>query len=592
MWGSDYTMETLVPAGESRKVYPGGSINRVREVVLMRLSVFSCLRSRVCVLLAMPCLALAPVVHAAPVSNSGGPPVLDIGDQRQVFIDDRFFAAAHGVELVMHPPRKTGERTLVPDRPWERGGIGTNSSVIKDGDTYHMWYPAHRGYCYARSKDGIHWEKPNLGLTEYKGSRENNIVLGAGANGVDDISTEGMVFLDPTAPADERFRCASRISDEMKDTFVWSSPDGIHWRMTHKNVLTFNHPEGRQYLDSQNVIFWDDRISKYVAYMRYNWFMKGFRGRAIARSESDRLGGFLEVQDAPVVLGPDGLDAALGDMPVVDFYSSACVKYPWAQDAYYMFPAAYFHYIDKALAEFPTVCPVNAGPLHSQFAASRDGITWHRFDRRPFVDLGMKGDFDSMGARVFYGLVPSVDGREMFVYYLGTDHLHGWSRRKPSEEELKQREKETDPAKLAEWKKEDDRRELNYRLLTEAGLAPIEDTSLISRLVLRRDGFVSARADYVGGEFMTPPLKFTGRELVLNVDTSATGLARCELLTSNHQPIEGFRLADCDVIHTANDINRVVRWKGKSDVSSLAGKTVRLRVVYRDADLYAFQFRN
>ena len=33
----------------------------------------------------------------------------------------------------------------------------------------------------------------------------------------------------------------------------------------------------------------------------------------------------------------------------------------------------------------------------------------------------MKGEFDSKNARVFCGLVPSVDGREMYMYYLGSD---------------------------------------------------------------------------------------------------------------------------------------------------------------------------
>jgi hypothetical protein len=150
----------------------------------------------------------------------------------------------------------------------------------------------------------------------------------------------------------------------------------------------------------------------------------------------------------------------------------------------------------------------------------------------------------------------------MYMYYVGSDRLHGWGR--------------------------DDR---NNRLLTTAGLAPTETTSLISRVVLRRDGFVSARAAYTGGEFTTPLLRFTGRELVLNVDTSATGLVRCELLNAKGQPIDGYALADCDMIHTTNEIHRPVRWKGQSDVSPLAGQPVRLRVAFRDTDLYAFQFR-
>ena len=55
--------------------------------------------------------------------------------------------------------------------------------------------------------------------------------------------------------------------------------------------------------------------------------------------------------------------------------------------------------------------------------------------------------------------------------------------------------------------------------------------------------------------------------------------------------LPGYSLEDCDQIHTANEINRVIEWNSKSDVGSLAGKTVSLRFVIRDADLYAFQCR-
>lgn len=519
-------------------------------------------------------LAACSLAGAGCQSAGRNTEVLDIGNRRQVFLDGRFFARAENVALVVCPPRKTFERTLVPDQPWEKGGLDVYSCVLWVGDIYHLWYPTDAGLCYARSRDGIRWEKPRLGLAEFDGSRDNNICLGRGAGGIDRCGSEGMVFHDPTATEDQRFRYAVRISDELKDTVVFSSPDGIHWRLTHKGVLTFTHPEGRQHLDSQNVIFWDDRIGKYVAYMRYNMLQPGFRGRSVVRSESSRLGGFVEAQKAPVVLGPDALDAHLGIHRAADYYTSGVIKYPWAQDAYYMFPQLYFHYVPGQLAEFPKECPTNAGPLDTRFAASRDGIVWHRFDRRPYVSLGMRGDFDSKGARLFYGLVPSTNGREMYMYYLGTDQLHGWSPVDPS------------------WpEKERTRAERNRRLLTEAGLAPTAETTVISRLVLRRDGFIAARAAYAGGEFVTPPLRFSGGELVLNVDTSAAGILQCGLCDADGRPIDGYGVSNCDRIHTTNEINRPVTWRGRSDVAALAGRPVRLHFVYRDTDLYAFQFR-
>ncbi len=63
-----------------------------------------------------------------------------------------------------------------------------------------------------------------------------------------------------------------------------------------------------------------------------------------------------------------------------------------------------------------------------------------------------------------------------------------------------------------------------------------------------------------------------------------------EILDEQGQPIPNYTLNDCDLVHTANEINRVVRWKGESSVKDLAGKPVRLHFVMRNLDLYAFQF--
>ena len=264
----------------------------------------------------------------------------------------------------------------------------------------------------------------------------------------------------------------------------------------------------------------------------------------------------------PVVLTPDSLDLSYGQTHVVDYYLSAAIKYPWADNAYYMFPTAYYHYIPKTLAEFKDEVPTNAGPLHTQFAASTDGIKWQRYQRQPFLGLGMKGEFDWASVRMFYGMVPAVNGREIYMYYRASDWLHGW-----------------------------DRDERNKQLLTKAGLGASQNIAVISRVVLRMDGFVSVRGAYTGGEFTTPLLKFSGRKLLLNVNTSATGIVRVELLDINGIPLEGYRMEDCDRIHTANEINREVSWGGRSDVSIFAGKPVRLRFEIRDADIYAFQFK-
>jgi len=514
-----------------------------------------------------------PAVWAQATRPAGPDGPWDVGNRRQLFIDGRFFAKRENVDLCVHPPRKTGEWTIKPDRPWETGGIGPYSSVLKEGETYHFWYHAMDNkqwdsareagaICYARSKDGIHWEKPALGLIEYAGSRDNNIVVGHGAAGLK-IGQDGvMVFLDPTAPPEQRFRMVSHFDALGAGIHILSSGDGIHWQVTHRSILNYRPMAKGHHLDSQNVIFWDDRIHKYVAYVRKNLNDPESQGRSVARAESDRLGDFPVVQDMPSILKPDALDMRQARRAMVDYYTSEAIKYPWADDAYFMFPQVYYHYTNL-LRKFAKDCPTNAGPLDTQFAASRDGFHWERYDRRPFVGLGIKGEFDWASARMVWGIVPDVAGREMYMYYRASDWLHGW-----------------------------DRDERNKRLLTGAGLGADQDIAVLSRLVSRRDGFVSARTPYTGGEFTTPPLLFAGRRLALNINTSATGIGQVEILDEKGTPVTGYALSDCDWIHTANEINYVVTWNGRSDVSPLSGRPVRLRFVLTNSDLYAFQFQD
>jgi hypothetical protein len=114
-------------------------------------------------------------------------------------------------------------------------------------------------------------------------------------------------------------------------------------------------------------------------------------------------------------------------------------------------------------------------------------------------------------------------------------------------------------------------------------------SSELRRYTLRIDGFVSVQAPLSGGELVTKPLVFAGKHLELNFSTSAAGGICVELQDADGQPVPGFTLADCAEIY-GDALERVVLWKGGSDVSSLAGKPVRLRFVIKDADLFSFRF--
>jgi hypothetical protein len=111
----------------------------------------------------------------------------------------------------------------------------------------------------------------------------------------------------------------------------------------------------------------------------------------------------------------------------------------------------------------------------------------------------------------------------------------------------------------------------------------------LRRYTLRLDGFVSAHASREGGELTTKPLTFSGKRLSLNFATSAAGKVLVELQDESGEPLEGFALRDCEEVF-GDAIERPVVWKSRRDLAALAGKSVRIRFVLVDADLYAFRF--
>ena len=117
-----------------------------------------------------------------------------------------------------------------------------------------------------------------------------------------------------------------------------------------------------------------------------------------------------------------------------------------------------------------------------------------------------------------------------------------------------------------------------------------QPTTHLRRYSLRLDGFASVQAPYDGGEMVTRPLKYSGERLVLNFSTSAAGSIRVEMQDANGVPIDGYTLEDSPEL-IGNHIERAASWNGGPDLSRLAGQTVRLRFVMKDADLFSIRFQ-
>ena len=111
----------------------------------------------------------------------------------------------------------------------------------------------------------------------------------------------------------------------------------------------------------------------------------------------------------------------------------------------------------------------------------------------------------------------------------------------------------------------------------------------VRRYAMRTDGVASINAPYAGGQFTTKPLLFRGNRLLINASTSAAGGVRVEILDAVGRAIDRFT-GDNVIEFFGDSVEQEVRWDQGPDVSSLAGKPIRLRFLIKDADLFSFRF--
>ena len=454
--------------------------------------------------------------------------MLDIGSHRQLFLDSTLIDEQSGIELVLQQPTPA-EVALACDRPWESGGVHY-SSVVQDGDRYRMWYRADTGgnpasprdaeswICYAESGDGITWDKPDLGIvTAIEGGR-NNILFADKSLGINPS-----VIVDPVASPDERFKMIVRGSDS-KYILGYVSADGIDWRPLPEPILNGPGP-----FDSHNIVVRDDEAGGFVLFCRCvdpdrpGSFKDGIR--AIARSESPDFRAWTSPQ---LVLTADDRDPA-----DLHLYTNAACRYTRAAHAWLMFPMIL--YVDREGTEGG-----QGGLSDVQFAISRDGISWDRPFRRPFLS-------------------PDRDPRN-------------WVDRNPI---MGAGILQTAPDELSMYYSE---------------LLRCEDSRL-RRCTIRTDGFVAVRGPYDGwGELTTPPLRTDGGELELNYRTTGGGSLRAEIQDAEGAPLPGFSVGEC-VEGFGDHIGGAVTWRDRTTFDNLDGKPIRLRLQLRDADLFSFRFR-
>ncbi|MHC4402510.1 MAG: glycoside hydrolase family protein [Planctomycetota bacterium] len=485
---------------------------------------------------------LGLIVCAGLLSTATAAEPIPVGSRLGLFVDDHLIDATTGVSLELHRPTPR-EVVIVHDRPWEGSGSGYHT-VFQDGGLYRMYYKAWQLTptegklvvphdtlgAYAESRDGVDWVRPKLGLCDFEGSSENNLVwTGPGSHDFTPFKDA-----NPHCRPEARYKAVGRGGDGL---WAFQSPDGLRWTPVRDGpVMT-----GAAF-DTQNLAFWDTVRGQYRAYVRD--FRDGRRDIRTATSDDFLSWTGLEWLEYP-------------GAPDEQLYTNQILPYYRAPHVFMGFPT---RYVDRGWSPSMEKLPnlehrrlrAAAHPRYGTavtdglFMTSRDGRTFHRWPKT--------------------FLPPGPQHAENWKY---GDNYQCWGLVETASD------LPGAPKELSLYATE------SY--WTGA-------SSRLRRYTLRIDGFVSARARLSGGELTTKPLVFDGKTLVINFSTSAAGGICVEIQSARGEPIEGFHLDDCAEIF-GDALELAVQWTGGPDVSRLAGTPVRLRFVMKDADLFSFRFR-
>lgn len=355
-------------------------------------------------------------------------------------LDSRVIAETTGAKLTPGTVEKDRRNPLFRgDRPWEPNISNGYPNVLYDEqDTlYKCWYnpwiidkavaatpPEKRsavayvpdavdrqplpardsGVCYATSRDGIRWEKPHLGIAEFAGNPQNNIVFSAEtiprlANASPDLVPSrnrgphgAGVFKDsrerdPAKRYKMVFRDYSPAKPEEFYVSVAFSADGLHWR-------DVPCPETAAAGDTHNNALWAPELRKYVLFTRL-WSPD----RVVGRSESSD---FCNWTESEVVLSNHrlGLAHQIYSMPVFR-HGSIYIGLPAIYDA-------------------------NSGRVHTELAWSPDTVTWHRTSPgTPLIANTEEEGACDWGC--VYASTPVFLSDRIRLYYMGDASTHhGW----------------------------------------------------------------------------------------------------------------------------------------------------------------------
>lgn len=337
---------------------------------------------------------------------------LKIDSRRQLFVDDYLVASTEGLKREWHQPVKhPGNPIMSGEFPWEGHCIIPLAIHHEPGTgMFRMWYscrvyykgpggiPVRHPTLYAESQDGLTWHRPKLGLLEYKGSAENNLVIHGGRM--------AGLFENPN-PSRPEERYATLVVHrpdyvEREGYYLYTSPDGIHWAGDLTRWIIPSHDEWRMPLDGiadTTIIRYDPVLGLYVCDAKFVLPPQETKMRCRGQCESEDL---IHWTRPRFTLYPDEHDE-----PDSQIYGNISFVYEsmWL-----------------GLCRIMHTDRTGWKQVEVELSLSRDGYHWTRpTDRRPFIPFGEPDSWEpDYTDPVHSG--PLLIGDELWFYYRGTRH--------------------------------------------------------------------------------------------------------------------------------------------------------------------------
>ena len=484
---------------------------------------------------------------------------------REVLWDMFLADKCDNITLEMHKPVRKNI-ALNCNAPWE-GESTCYFTLIHDGEKYRLYYRGlgtnggplkpengyHVTWCVAYSDDGVTFTKPNLGIYDFQGSKDNNIVLMDNTRFLDNFAV--MYDTNPDCPADEKFKGLAQYDnpevkpDENGIKFsallaYYKSADGLHFEYVR------NIPVDGAF-DSMNYAFWDESIGKYRLYYRAFHHLDE-ENKIEYEAEKHVRGIKLALSDDFVTWEEKG-GLVYSDPIEIQMYTNNVQRY-YRSDIYFGIPT---RYIDRApdnknYAYLPDLCGIRPDLIkyegregtactEAMIMTSRDGLNFDR-TREAF-------------------LTPGIECGDNWVY--GDCYFARGVAETPSDFK-------GEPNEMS--------------LYTVTGMKTRGVT--LVRYTERIDGFFSWSADFNGGEVLTKLFTFNGGKMSVNFATSALGYLQIVFCDENGKALEGY---DSGRIF-GDSIDRPVDFE--KSLSDLNGKAVRMKISMKDAGFYSFNFEN